>query len=150
MTEDFLQYIWKYSLFDNSNLIADTGEKIEILKSGYPNTNAGPDFLDATIRIDSTKWAGNVEIHINSSDWNKHKHKNDKAYDNVILHAVLNNNQITQRTNGDIIPTIELVFNKSLFNIYSRLISSELWIPCQNEINKIDKFNLIYIFHFLN
>lgn len=144
MTEKFLQYIWKYSLFNNSNLIADTGEKIEILKSGYPNTNAGPDFLNAEIRIDSTKWAGNVEIHINSSDWTKHKHKNDKAYDNVILHAVFNNDQITQRTNGEIIPTIELAFNKSLYKIYSRLVSSELWIPCQNEIKKIDKFIMDY------
>ena len=144
MTEEFLQYIWKYSLFDNNNLIADTGEKIEILKSGYPNTNAGPDFLNAAIRIDSTKWAGNVEIHINSSDWNKHNHKNDKAYDNVILHAVLNNDHTTQRTNGETIPTIVLNFNKSLYNIYSKLISSELWIPCQNEINKIDNFTMDY------
>lgn len=144
MTEGFLQYIWKNSLFNNYNLIADTGEKIDILHSGYPNTNAGPDFINAAIKIDGTRWAGNVEIHINSSDWIKHNHTYDKAYDNVILHAVMNNDQITKRTNGEIIPTIELNFDKSLYNIYSRLISNELWIPCQNEINKIDEFTLNY------
>jgi hypothetical protein len=142
MTEEFLHYIWKYSLFDNYNLIADTGEKIEILNSGFPNTNAGPDFINATIIIDSTKWAGNVEIHINASDWNKHNHTSDKAYDNVILHAVMNNDQIVKRTNGEIIPTIELKFDRSLYNNYSRLFSSELWIPCQNDINKIDDFTM--------
>ena len=142
MTEEFLHYIWKYSLFDNYNLIADTGEKIEILNSGFPNTNAGPDFINATIIIDSTKWAGNVEIHINASDWNKHNHTYDKAYDNVILHAVMNNDQIVKRTNGEIIPTIELKFDRSLYNNYSRLFSSELWIPCQNDINKIDDFTM--------
>jgi len=144
MTEEFLQYVWKYSLFKNYNLIADTGEKIDILNSGYTNTNAGPDFMNAAIKIDGTKWAGNVEIHINSSDWNKHNHNYDKAYDNVILHAVMINDQVTKRTNGETIPTIELNFDKSLYNIYSQLISSELWIPCQNELNKIDEFTLNY------
>jgi hypothetical protein len=144
MTEEFLQYIWKNSLFHNNNLIADTGERIHILNPGYHNTNAGPDFINASIIIDGVKWAGNVEIHINSSDWNKHKHKYDKAYDNVILHAVKNNNQITKRTSGEIIPTIELSFDKSLYNIYSRLISGELWISCQNEIEYVDKYTLDY------
>ena len=142
MTEEFLQYIWKYSLFEQDNLIADTGDKIEILKPGDQNINAGPDFLNSTIRIDNIKWAGNVEIHVNSSDWIKHNHKKYKVYDSVILHAVLNNDQIIKRTNGEIIPTVELRFNKSVYKIYSRLISSELWIPCQNEIGKIDEFIL--------
>ncbi len=144
MTEEFLHYIWKYSLFNNYNLTADTGEKIDVLNPGYPNINAGPDFINATIIINGIKWAGNVEIHINSSDWNKHNHTNDKAYDNVILHAVMNNDQITKRTNGETIPAIELKFDKYLYNIYSRLISNELWIPCQNEINKIDDFTMDY------
>ncbi len=144
MTEEFLHYIWKYSLFENNKLVADTGEKIDILHSGYPNINAGPDFINATIIIDGIKWAGNVEIHINSSDWYRHNHTYDKAYDNVILHAVINNDQITKRTNGATIPTIELKFDKSLYNVYSRLISSEQWIPCQNEISKIDGFTMNY------
>jgi hypothetical protein len=144
MTEEFLHYIWKYSLFNTCNLIADTGEKIDILHSGYHNFNAGPDFINATIIIDGTKWAGNVEIHINSSDWSKHNHSFDRAYDSVILHAVMNNDQITKRTNGETIPTVELNFDKSLYNIYSSFISSELWIPCQNEINKIEEFTMNY------
>jgi hypothetical protein len=147
MTEEFLYYIWKYSLFEKNNLIADTGDKIEILKPGERNTNSGPDFLNVSIKIGSTKWAGNLEIHINSSDWSKHKHNEDKAYDNVILHAVLINDQVTKRTNGEIIPTLELKFNKYLYNNYSRLISNEQWIPCQIEIKKVDEF---YIDYWLN
>ncbi len=147
MSEEFLQFIWKYSFFHNHNLIADTGEKIDILNSGCRNNDAGPDFINAMIKIDGIKWAGNVEIHINSSDWNKHNHKNDKAYDSVILHAVFKNDHVTRRTNGETIPTIELSFDNSLYNIYSRLISTELWIPCQNEIYKIDELTLN---HWLN
>jgi len=142
MTEEFLHYIWKYSLFEKDNLYADTGDKIEILTPGEHNTNAGPDFFNSTIRIDNIRWAGNVEIHINSSDWIKHNHRNDKSYDNVILHAVLNNDRMVKRTNGEPIPTVELRFNRSVYNVYSKLISSELWIPCQNEIGKIDEFTL--------
>jgi len=144
MTEEFLHYIWKCSLFEKNNLIADTGDNIEILKLGEHNTNAGPDFLNVSVKIGSTKWVGNLEIHLNSSDWNKHNHMNNKAYDNVILHVVLNNDQIIKRTNGEIIPTIELKFDKYLYDNYSRLISNEQWIACQNEINKVDEFFIDY------
>ncbi len=139
MTEEFLHYIWKYSLFKKEGIFTDTGDKIEIINPGKPNTNQGPDFLNSIIRIGDTKWAGNVEIHINSSDWIKHEHKNDRAYDNVILHAVLNNDRTVRRTNGGTIPTIELKFSRSVYNMYSKLISSELWIPCENEIGKINE-----------
>ncbi len=144
MTEEFLHYIWKYSLYNKDDLIADTGEKIEILKPGEHNTNAGPDFLNVCVRIGNTTWAGNAEIHINSSDWNKHNHKNNKAYNNVILHVVLKNDITIKRTNGEIIPTIELSFERSLYDNYSKLISNELWIPCQDELHKIDKFFIDY------
>ena len=144
MTEEFLHYIWKYSLFSKRGLIADTGDKIEVLKPGEHNADAGPDFLNVKAKIGSTIWAGNVEIHINSSDWNKHNHLNNRVYDNVILHVVLNNDMATRRTNGEIIPTLELKFEKSLYNNYTRLISNELWIPCQNDIKNIDKFFIDY------
>jgi hypothetical protein len=139
MTEEFLHYIWKHSLFKKKGIFADTGDKIEILNPGKPNTNAGPDFLNSIVRIGNTKWAGNVEIHISSSDWIKHEHNNDGTYDNVILHAVLNNDQTVRRTNGETIPTIELKFRKSVYNMYSKLVSSELWIPCENNIGKINE-----------
>ncbi len=144
MSEEFLHYIWKYSLFNKNHLVADTGDKIEILKPGEQNTDAGPDFINATAKINNTIWAGNVEIHINSSDWSKHNHVNNRSYDNVILHAVLNNDQTIKRTNGEIIPTLELKFETSLYNNYSRLISNEQWIPCQDEIQNVDEFFIDY------
>lgn len=147
MTEEFLQYIWKYSLFNKNKLAADTGDKVEILNPGEHNTNAGPDFLNVTAKIGNTKWVGNAEIHINSSDWNKHNHINNKSYDNVILHVVYNNDLTIRRTSGEIIPTLELKFDHSLYDNYSRLISNEQWIPCQNEIHKVDEF---YIDYWLN
>ena len=78
MKEDFLHYIWKYSLYDKNNLTTCSGEKIEVLNEGEHNKNAGPDFINAKIRIGKTLWAGNVEVHINSSDWNKHNHSANK------------------------------------------------------------------------
>jgi len=88
MKEDFLHYIWKKQLFDKTDLFTINSEKIQIIRVGEHNTNAGPDFLNAKIKIEGLIWAGNVEIHINSSDWHKHKHQNDKAYNNVILHLL--------------------------------------------------------------
>ncbi len=140
MTEAFLQHIWKYHLFDKKKLIASTGEKIEILNIGQLNTDAGPDFFNAKIKIDNTVWAGNIEIHINSSDWIKHSHNTNKAYDNVILHVVYNNDMQITRSTGEPIPTIELKFNKKLFDNYQDLIQNEQWISCENEINNIDGF----------
>lgn len=117
MNEDFLHYVWKFQLFDKAELKAASGERIEIIRAGEHNYDSGPDFFNAQIKINGTLWAGNVEIHINSSDWNKHKHFADKAYDNVILHVVFNNdaeNHVLRlqpkNTKGDTIPEIELKF----------------------------------------
>src|SRR5258708_1550235 len=88
MTEDFLHYIWKHRLFDKNNLETTQGEKISVEHPGTHNINAGPDFFNAKIKIGKTLWAGNVEIHQRSSDWEKHFHQADKEYDNVILHVV--------------------------------------------------------------
>ncbi len=86
--EDFLHYIWKFRLLEKSNLKTVDGDAIEIFSAGLPNSDSGPDFHNARLRIGDTVWAGNVEVHIQSSDWHKHKHTNDNAYNNVILHVV--------------------------------------------------------------
>src|ERR1700759_244820 len=87
-TEDFLHYVWKFRLFDHSDLQTTQGEKLEVSSAGLPNTDSGPDFQNARIKIGDTVWAGNVEVHISSSDWQRHNHTTDKAYDNVVLHVV--------------------------------------------------------------
>jgi hypothetical protein len=140
MTEEFLHYIWKHRLFDNDNLFSQNGERVEVLQQGEPNTNAGPDFFNAKIRINNTLWAGNAEIHINSSDWAKHNHQTDKSYDNVILQAVFKNDAPVKRSNGEFIPTIELKFDQKLLNNYETLLQNQLWVPCQNEMKRVDSF----------
>jgi hypothetical protein len=140
--EDFLHYLWKYKLFNKDNLKTNKGEPIEILENGWHNQHSGPDFFNAKIKIDDTLWAGNVEIHVNSSDWYNHNHNTDKSYDNVILQVVLNHNQEIVRTNGTEIPTLEVSFDENLYNNYSKLLSNESWIPCEQELAYVDHFTV--------
>ena len=103
MKEEFLHYLWKYKLYKNSELRCTNGEIVEILNPGSHNHDSGPDFFNAKVKIENTVWAGNVEIHINSSDWFAHHHHTDKAYDNVILQVVHNHDKNIKRTDGQII-----------------------------------------------
>jgi hypothetical protein len=142
MTEEFLTHIWKYGLFDRTSLKSDTNETIEVIALGEHNTHAGPDFINAKIRIGKTLWAGNVEIHLNASDWKRHQHHADKAYDNVILHVVLKADQPVTRTNGTAIPTVELKFDPRLYLNYRWLVGNKSRISCHDHIAHIDTFLL--------
>ncbi len=143
MTEEFLYYIWMFRLFDK-DITTTSGESINILKSGERNTDSGPDFFNAKIKIGDTIWAGNVEIHVNSSDWYKHNHQENNAFDNIILHVVYKNDAIIKRNNSEIIPTIELneKFDKKLYYRYKSFMTNKYWIPCQKLIGNIDEFHL--------
>ena len=114
MTEEFIQFIWKYGLFERTGLFTDSGEEIQVISLGEQNQDSGPDFLNARLKIGSTTWAGNVEIHLRSSDWFFHGHHRDKAYDNVILHVVYQHNRPVTRSNGEMIPTLVLPCNEKL------------------------------------
>jgi len=145
MQEEFLHYLWKFRLFDTRDLkTTGEGEPIEILKCGEPNSDSGPDFFNARIKIGKTIWAGNVEIHIHSSDWEAHKHQNDKVYDNVILHVVHEADKELKRKNGEIIPTLELKerIPQNIYRKYLSFNSSRDWIPCGKQIKDIDLFTL--------
>ena len=85
--EDLLHYCWKYRLYQQDNLKTSDGQTVEVISTGTHNTDAGPDFFNAKIKIDGTLWVGNVEIHNKASDWKLHHHDSDKAYDTVVLHA---------------------------------------------------------------
>lgn len=143
MSEEFLHYLWKYKLLKN-NLITSLNENIEIINTGLHNINAGPDFLNAKVKINDTIWAGNVEIHVNASDWLQHNHQSDKAYDNVILHIVYNNNCLIQRENGEIIPQLEIKnsFDIGLYAKYQDFLMNKNWIPCERLIKKASKFTI--------
>ena len=144
MTEEFLWYIWKFRLFDNNDLKTTDGESIQILKVGEYNSDAGPDFFNARIKIGTTMWAGNVEIHVNSSYWEKHFHQKDKAYNTIILHVVNEADMNLYRENGEPIPTLELKnrIPQNIFGKYLQFKSSKDWIPCEKQISSVDKFTL--------
>jgi hypothetical protein len=139
MTEEFLHYLWQYRLY-NADLVLVTGDSVEILHPGVHNLNSGPDFFNARLRIADTVWAGNVEIHVFSSDWLNHKHNTDPVYDNVILHVVWRNDIEIKRRDGSVIPVLELdgKFDINRWNNYQSIISSRQWVPCQNSISKVD------------
>ena len=143
MKEDFLHYIWKHKLFAD-NLVTGDGKKASVLKTGSHNYDAGPDFFNARITIGDTTWAGNVEIHVNSSDWYRHGHNTDENYDNVILQIVYNNDSRVTRTDGSEIPTAVLDFPEKLWRNYEQLMQSRKWIPCEDKIRHVDIFKISF------
>ncbi|MCM0664485.1 DUF2851 family protein [Flavobacterium tyrosinilyticum] len=142
MKEDFLHYIWKFKKFDSLNLKTVQGESITILKTGDYLELAGPDFFNAHIEIGNQKWAGNVEIHLKSSDWYLHNHEKDPAYKNVILHVVWENDTAIFRENNTEIPVFVLkdYVSKEIIENYNSLVSPKTWIFCERQLKKIDRF----------
>ena len=86
--ERLLHYVWKHRLFPLKELTTTDGQTVEVVDTGLHNSNSGPDFFNAKVKIGGEMWVGNVEIHDHSKDWYRHGHDTDKAYDNVILHVV--------------------------------------------------------------
>lgn len=144
MQEDFLHYIWKHKAFNSTNLKTTKGETIVVKNLGQHNHNAGPDFFNAQLTIAEQTWAGNVEIHVKSSDWYVHNHQVDTAYDNVILHVVWEHNTEVFRKDNSEIATLELkqYTDKALLNNYQKLIQSKSWINCETQFSQIDDFLL--------
>ena len=142
MREEFLHHLWLYKKFQISNLQCTSGKSVQILNVGQYTQLAGPDFFNAQIIIDNQKWAGNVEIHIKSSDWYVHHHEKDSAYDNVILHVVWEHDVEIFREDNNAIPTLELKKYVSTATIenYERLMVPKRWIFCENDIAVVDPF----------
>lgn len=142
MQEDFLHYIWKHKAFSTAALKTTRDELVFIEQLGQHNHNAGPDFFNAQLSINEQLWAGNVEIHIKSSDWYIHHHEVDKAYDNVILHVVWEHDTEIFRKDNSEIPTLELkhYVDKSLLSSYEKLIQSKSWINCESHFAEVDDF----------
>ncbi len=144
MNEDFLHYIWRTKLFDQKNLRTDFGESLRVMGCGEHNTHAGPDFFNARIQLGDTIWAGNVEIHLKSSDWKKHKHDQDLSYNNIILHVVYEADELIFREGGKLIPTLTLKnrIDVSLWDRYQRLTKSPAKIACSNQTQGIESIKL--------
>jgi len=142
MQEEFLHYVWKFGLFNTKQLATTDGQPLEILGLGEHNHHSGPDFFNAKIKYDATTWAGNVEMHLQSSDWNKHKHSLDEAYNNVILHVVYVHDQEIRDANGRQLPTLELNgrISKQLLEKYLELQKNRAWIPCEKQVDTVGEF----------
>jgi len=138
MTERLLQFIWQFQYFNKNELTTITGELVQIIFAGQWNTNQGPDFSDAQIKIGNTTWAGTVELHIKTSDWNKHNHQSDSNYENVILHVVWEDDG-NRNSIPDVLPVFELKdrISKILLSRYEELMNAESFIPCEKNIHAV-------------
>ncbi len=142
MKENFIVYLWKNRLLHPGKLQTTKGERVEIIHPGQENHDAGPDFFAAKIRIDGTLWVGNVEIHTLSSNWEKHGHQHNPAYDNTILHVVFEHDRETAIPTRQMIPIMEVknCFEKHILDNYQNLLLSKTWVPCQNNLEMVDNF----------
>jgi hypothetical protein len=137
MTEKLLQFIWRFRYFNQSDLRLETGEALLIIYPGQPNPNQGPDFLNAKIKIGLTTWAGHIELHLQSSDWKKHAHSEDKNYQNVILHVVLENDLPVETGQ---IPMLVLQHRipNLLLDKYEEWMRSMAFISCEKNIRQVN------------
>ena len=144
MKEDFLHYVWQYKKFEFLNLTTVQGETLTIVQSGQYTQLAGPDFFNAQIVLNNQKWAGNIEIHVKSSDWYLHQHEKDKAYDNVILHVVWKHDAPIFRQDNSELPVLELCnyVNSLELKKYENLVTPKSWIYCEKQLKDVDGFVL--------
>jgi len=152
MKEDFLHYVWKLQLLTSKKLLSTTKEPIFIINQGQHNFDAGPDFFNAKIKIGNQIWAGNVEIHVKTTDWYVHHHETDKNYDSVILHVVWQNDAEIYRADNTPIPTLVLkdFVSKTVLLNYRQLFSkSGKWINCEKHLSQTDDFVLNNWFEYL-
>ena len=141
--EKLMQYVWQHRLWISQAMITVDGRKVQVIDPGRLNTDAGPDFFNAKVKIDGEMWVGNIEIHVRASDWFRHHHDEDLAYDNVILHVVEKDDIEVRRSNGELIPQMCMPCSPQFSQQYSRLVgsaSSEL--PCADEISRLPSIYL--------
>ena len=140
--EQLLHYIWKYKLYRNQIFVSSDGDEIEIIDTGMLNSNAGPDFFNSKIKVGNKTWAGNIEIHKASSDWKKHKHHTDPAYNSIILHVVENIDCDVYTQQGRKIPQIAIQIPDNVASNYTQLLTSHFTIPCTNRLKDVPKIHL--------
>ena len=135
--EKLLHYVWQHKLYAATPLVADSGEAVEILDPGLHNHDAGPDFFNAKVRIGGVLWVGNVELHRHSSDWFRHRHHEDEAYDNVVLHVVSHIDKRISTSAGREVPQVEIAVPDHIHNCYAELLAEEAYPPCYRVIPHI-------------
>lgn len=139
--ENILHYVWKYRLFQG-NLETTDGIPVEVIDVGLPNTNAGPDFFNVKLKLNGDLWAGNVEIHHSSDDWEKHNHHSDANYNSVILHIVEKINKDVYTKEGKKVPQCIIKYPQHIKDNYEYLIYAKTDIPCSNFISSIPSIHV--------
>jgi len=142
MKEDFLHHVWQFKKFNLHGLTTVQGDRVDIINAGQYLQLAGPDFFNAQIVIAGQKWAGNVEIHIKSSDWYLHNHERDANYDSVILHVVWEHDTEVMRKDNSEIAVLELKHHvdPKLLDNYNALAAAKTWIYCEKELETMNSF----------
>jgi hypothetical protein len=149
MKEEFLHYLWKYSLYDKDSLVDNENNRIVVINPGDYNRDSGPDFFNARLLIAGTEWAGNIEIHIKASHFISHGHNHDHAFDNVILHIVADNDKRVFNSRNEELLTVVVKYDQGLYEKYRDLINNPFVIACHNEIGKSDRFLFMSWLHSL-
>ena len=139
MREEFLYYVWQYKLLP-IGVKTLFNEEVVIVHPGLRNHDSGPDFFNARVKIGDTLWAGNVEIHLRSSDWYRHGHQNDLMYESIILHVVWEHDLIQRLSKEQVGRTIELKdkIDLTLLDKYESMMTSAGVVPCHNHLNRLD------------
>ena len=138
--EQLLHYVWKHKIFPLKELKTTTGQQVEVIDTGLANTDAGPDFFNAKLKLDGVLWIGNIEIHERSSDWFKHGHHADAGYNSVILHIASEIDTEISRSNGERIPQIQLICPEAVRTNYKELLETDIYPPCYRIIPSLPPF----------
>jgi len=138
-----MQYVWKHRLWRSEDMVTNTGKKVRVVDPGLLNTDAGPDFFNAKIEIDGHMWVGNVEMHYRATDWKRHHHDSDKAYDSVILHVVAKDDAPVRRTNGELIPQLVLEVSPQFNANYASLVGATIEVPCAEKIKQVPHLTIV-------
>ena len=141
--EKLMQYVWQHKLWNTSQMHTNDGRRIRVIDPGLPNTDAGPDFFNAKVEIDGELWVGNVEMHIRATDWHRHGHDRDRAYDSVILHVVEKDDAPAFRSNGEQIPQMVLACSPHFHDKYMHLVNNpSSTLPCAAMIRDIPQLKI--------
>lgn len=137
--EKLLHYTWRHLRLPLGTLRTTEGQTVEIVDPGlYNRTDSGPDFFNAKVKIDGVMWAGNVELHQKASDWYRHHHDSDPAYDNVVLHVVENADMDVENSAGQKLTTVEIPVPSELRENYETLLNNDRYPPCYSIIPELE------------
>lgn len=140
--ERLMQYIWQHRLWLSEDMVTNDGRKVRVIDPGILNTDAGPDFFNAKVEIDGHTWVGNVEIHVRATDWKRHGHHEDPAYDSVILHVVEKDDAPVYRINGEPIPQVVLKVSARFNESYDQLVNARVELPCAARLKEVPQLTV--------